>query len=504
MALIALSNNRLIVAFVVMSLGCGIALPDAVSAGEFGETSSHWLVRAKSERLLAQTIAEASAAKARRLEQLHEQGFAGWTEWAAARSDAARDAARSAAAERMTNWMTREVAATSPTPAVSVSRLELSLPGSRAVLGWVQPDRLSGDERKQVLELLRRRSLLLVEDDSEVVTARRRVEFMRDRVRHLSRPSSSADSVERNVAAGPLRIATARLVVAEAANQHLRSEHETLVSAIDALSASIETRSNIAPETRQQTAVAVRQRARQVLAFESQTSGEIQTARAAKQLARLHVAGCDALRDQQQISPREWQRAQSDLGRSLFGWEQITGLKDWQERNAQQLGRDGAADVVRLAAGESFSADNDSLSDVLTTAQRRDASRMRKAIALMRQWCEATAEVEAAQAERDWRGEVVSRLQTQRTPNDREIEIATAGVALSDGRVQMAVERMQLTRFLWQHESAADATNGDAACELSLIGDLEAGAILDAATRLLGARSVRRCSPTPRVTHSAV
>ena len=500
MALSSMSHKWVIVGIVAIWLACGIASPGIVIADEVSEVGRHWLVRAKAEQLLAVTTAEASRAKAQQLERLHDQGFAGWTETAAARSDAAREAAKIAANQRFTNWLMGEIAAvaddsktTTPSLVARVTRLELSLPGSRAVLGWVQPDRLSGDKRSSILELLRRRSELLATDDIEIVMARRRVSLLQDRVRRLARPSAAADSVERQAADGQLRIATARLAVAEAASLQLRADHATLVSAINAVPTSHRNSSVTSSEARPETAVAVRQRALQVLAFETQTIGEIETARAAKQLARMHVAGCDALRNQQQISQREWQRAQNDLGRSVFGWEQLTALKDWQGRWEQALDRDKATVAARSTAGSSRDAvtlvsnvkatDTDQPSEALTTAQRCNASRFRKVVVLMRQWCEAEAEVEAMRAERNWRGDVVARLQAQRTPNDREIEVASAGVALSDGRLRLATERVQLLRLLWQQEAAAGATDNDVACELSLIGDIEAGAILDAATR---------------------
>ena len=154
MALMPVSVLRMMVAFTAMWLVCGITSPVIVSADEVSEASRYWLGRAQAEQSLALTTATASAAKAQRQERLHGQGFAGWTEWASDRNDATRDAARSAATDRFTNWLLGEIAAatddskgTTSTLSTPVSRLELSLPGSRAVLGWVQPDRLSGDER---------------------------------------------------------------------------------------------------------------------------------------------------------------------------------------------------------------------------------------------------------------------------------------------------------------------------------------------------------------------
>lgn len=495
-------GKRAIVTIAAVWLGCGIALPVASAADAVSDVVQRWLVRAEKERALAVATAEASETKASHLKELHERGYAGWTESASAQSDSVRDTARSVAAERFEQWLRAELVSsagddlkTNRVSVGSVSRLELSLPGSRAVIGWVQPDRLSGVERDPILELLRRRSELLANDDSEVAAARHRRTLCEERVHIVSR-LPSARSAEREAAEMPLRVAAARLAVAEAARQQLRSDHAAFVSAMESLGSAVETRTIAGVETHRAASDALRQRAIEVLAFEAQSGGEIDTARAARQLARLHAGGSDALHDRRQISTRDWQRAQGELRRSLLGWEQLTALKDWQDRWEHQLrraetsgGEAVAADIPRgtatTASGETRASESDP-GDPLTTAQRREASRTRKAIALMRQWSEAIAEVEAARAESDWREAFVSRLRTQQTPNEREIGVASSAVALCDGRIRLAKERVQLIALLWRQDAAAaaaDADDGGVAYEMSLIGDIEAGAILDLAAR---------------------
>ncbi len=494
-------GKRMIVAITAVWLGSGNALPVASAEAPASDVVGQWLVRAEKERVLAVATAEVSEAKARQLKALHEQGYAGWAEWASARSDSVRDAARSASAERFEKWLRAEIEPSTRDPlelnrasADSVSRLELSLPGSRAVLGWVQPDRLNGVERDPVLELLRRRSELLAGDDSEVAVARRRATLFEGRVQNVSR-LPSAGVVECEAAEVQLRLATARLAVAEAARQQLRSDHAALVSTIQSRGSRVETRSITNEETRRAATFAVRRRAIEVLALEAQSGGEIETARAARQLARLHAAGSDALHDRRQISNRDWQRAQSELRRSLLGWEQLTALKDWQGRWEYQLRRDETSvgevfeagvprEAVTTTGGVAGTAGGEP-GDPLTMTQRREASRTRKAIALMRQWYEAVAEVEAARAERDWRDAVVSRLRAQQAPNEREVGVASSAAALCDGRVRLAGEHMQLIALLWRQEATADADDGAVAYELSLIGDVEASAILDLAARRL-------------------
>jgi hypothetical protein len=483
------------------------ALPVATARNAVSDVVGHWLVRAEAERLLATAIADASAAKATQLDKLHESGYAGWTEWASARSDSVRDAARRTAAERFANWLRSELEANpggstkgTQSLAESVTLLELSLPGSRAVLGWVQPNRLGGDARHPILELLLHRSALLVESDDEISAARRKMNLLEQRARTLSR-MAEVGSAERKAAAGQLRIAAARLAVAEATYQQLHFDHAALELAVHSLKtcernegvSGREKAPSIAGihEAPRAAAVALRQRALEVLAFESQTGGKIEMARAARQWARLHAAGCEALQDRQQISIREWQRAQRDLCGSLIGWEQLTALRDWHGRWEHQLRRDGAVDGVRFAAGISSDAaisTNDVIKvaggesgDALTMAQRRNVARTRKSIVLMRQWCDASADFEAEKAERDWRSAVISHLQAQQTPNEREIAVASSAVTLCDGRVWIAGEHVQLIRLLWLQEATNDADDIDVPYELSLIGDVEAGVILDAA-----------------------
>ena len=493
------------------------ALPEIAASDAVSDVVRHWLARAAAERVLAIALADLSAKRVVQLESLHASGHAGWVELTTARCDAVCDAARSTGAERFATWLRNECEA-HPTDLWKddhsregiVPRLELTLPGSRAVLGWVRPDRLIGDECQKVLELLLRRSALLAESDDETTAARRRLGVWEERAKHLSR-LANAERVESDAVKSQLMVASARIALAEATRRQLQADHEMLKSAIESLKSSRRDVRGMDPgqpgsiadlhEARRTEAASVRRQAIQVLVLESQAGGELEITRAAVQMARLRNSGFESLFDRQQNSTHEWKQAQSELQRSRFGWEQLREMKVWTIQWEHQLFHEVPTDGVRFVSTTPHDVDEPAIDSTetdcadpvhpLTKAQRRDVTRTRKAISLARQWWDAGVDVEVEKAKLNCRSETVSRLKSQQAPNEHEIAVATAAMAMSNGRLRRATERMKLIRLLWQQELANDVDE-QIAFDLTLIGVIEARAILDSAA----GRIVREDSST--------
>lgn len=458
--------------------------------------------------------------RVQRFAELEQLGHSSWQERAAATSDLARAVATEQSAERLFAWLTRQAdraAVVLPNdieiPVEEWTRLELSLPGSMAVLGWVRPERLPEDRRVPILQLMLRRDALRLELDQRLSAARRNVAAVeRQELRLLSQPD--ARLAERERVRLELLLARSELAASEAAQRQSRFEFEGLKAAsivrFSAASSTAGTEQAIEPNridgARQNDAhVAHLKMLVRVLSLEAAAQGEVEMILAAKQMATWRAGASESLHRDGHLSVRDAGLAQADLGRTAFTAQQVLAKKDWQSRwesrwsrltptsfhesesesesvpnskpvasqSAHQrssTGREGVAGGDLAEWSPSLLEMPDLSDDVL-----RDRALVHKSMSLIRQWLTNVAERETLADEARLRAEFVERLSGLQGANAREIESARHAEAFVAARRVQAGDRAAVVRLLYEQTIQAARLDSGRACELSAIDDDEAG-----------------------------
>lgn len=505
-----------IASFLVLQFALSSTVLNAVEPAslEARDLVSLRIACAESELAVARVAERLAAWRNRGHARLYREGHGSWTQQAEAELAYQVAVARRVHSQRYCEWLKAFAAGNAhesnhldaKSSSRASDRIELMIPGSRAVIGWIRPMGLPPESRSAILDLMRRRADACRIDPQTLDHSIRGVEAAEAAVRSLKSVTESASEGEhaelkRDLAVTELQRTRADRDLREFEFQRLNQLAD--VSLVEDPDVDHE-----AEAVSKRLRVALFRQAREILDREIGQQGVAQAARVSTEWTRF--------RHQAVLRLRESQPSTTDASMPTFapitelGATQADARRDWLSQWLSKL--DAAADVENLADAVVHSehqsthisqtvsrqADMVDILPIETVPHefRRDLPSCKRLLDLLQEWYRACANVAAARSECEFRSELLTRVSTSARSNPQESAQLRYIAESRQAELRIAEDDQELIVLLIRHVLESPLHSAEPASNLSLI-DAESSHILMQMAR-------QRASAVPDLTSEAM